>query len=484
MGRDREYEILLNKYNMLVAKHRDLEEQSQTKDRLHRDYEAKCEVLDGHARKLCEMILAKDKSEMVLGDEKTWHSYSTDELIAKAQVVFVRYNQERTKLLNDVMAVAENRGQELESLKDQISQMLYSGNMAATTPEDLLANAERARKEKEALEKAPNSTKQALADGRINVIIEEDEDCDEGEIEAIRKMMDVAEQAKLTASSTPISRSAEKIERMKQADRDVAKAHVVDLQEYIDKCKEVEWAVMEMIGTYGISKYTEIYKRCLECYPSLTEKKVRSAVGSLSGMGAVRSAKLELPTSRCNVYELTALGERIYLAHFDKKPVMSEMTKVCKLHDNPNHGYGIMELEQILVDSGRYVSVESSNRSQPIEIEIDGHKVQYIPDIICRSNKFTDYYEYELGTHPQHEFNLKCNKMLKVTRFLHFVSPSKDVIAVIKRQVDTWIETRGSGSIRNAVIKLGTSLSLRNDGDWVVVYELSKSTTPIKDLLN
>ena len=51
----------------------------------------------------------------------------------------------------------------------------------------------------------------------------------------------------------------------------------------------------------------------------------------------------------------------------------------------------------------------------------------------------------------------------------------------IKSQVDAWIESRGEQSLQRIVVKIGTAQSIKNDGTWLVVYELQKGPTPTQD---
>jgi hypothetical protein len=104
--------------------------------------------------------------------------------------------------------------------------------------------------------------------------------------------------------------------------------------------------------------------------------------------------------------------------------------------------------------------------------------------LICKADRFTDYFEYECGTHHQQDFDNKLSKMCRVTRFLHIVTPNKPTAQKIKAQVDTWIEGRGVQSLQRIVVKIGTAQSVKNDGKWLVVYELQKGPVPTQDLIS
>lgn len=476
-----DYEKLLSQYNMLVAKYRDLSEQMRVKLEQWAQYEATHDIIEKHARELCEMILAKNKAEMVLGTNRTWNTFTTDEMILKAKDGFIWYAKERTTVLNQVMAIAEERGRKIESMMDQISHVMNNGNMAATSAEELLAQAEEAQKKKETLEKASYATQKAAAAGSVQVIIEEDGDCDETETDAIAQMMGVAEQVKLAEGRAGISRSPKKQEIITQADKKTQEYYVANLTETISKINEMEWEMLGEIGKTGVSRYTEI-KDILKQRLGVADSTVGRAATNLFSLGALEKEVLTLPLSKSAIfYKLSFAGVRIFQQHFGSDPVMAEIDKVKKEHDNAAHGYGIIDLEKVLQESGRYKDISTFNRGQAFDVEVGGKMLKYIPDLICKSDRFTDFFEYECGTHHQQDFNNKLNKMCRVTRFVHIVTPNKPTAKRIKSQVDAWIESRGAQSLQRIVVKIGTAQSIKNDGTWLVVYELQKGPIPTQD---
>jgi hypothetical protein len=479
-----DYEKLLSQYNMLVAKYKDLSEQMRIKLDQWGQYEAAHDIIEKHARELCEMILAKDKAEMVLGTNRTWNTFTTDEMILKAKDGFVKYAKDRTAVLNQVMAIAEERGRKIESMMDQISHVMHSGNIASTTAEDLLAQAEESQKKKETLEKASYATQKAAAAGSVQVIIEEDGDCDESETEALAKMMGVAEQVKLTESCAGIARGKKKQNIIDVANKKAQELYFADLDETMSKMNEMDWEMLGLIGRTGLSRYTEI-KDTLKHDLGTTDSTLARAATNLYTLGALEKQTLTLPLSKNAVfYKLSFAGIRMYQHHFGTDPVIAEIDKVNKEHDNPAHGYGILDLEKVLRESNRYKEISTFNRGQAFDVDVGGKMCKYIPDLICKADRFTDYFEYECGTHHQQDFDNKLSKMCRVTRFLHIVTPNKPTAQKIKAQVDTWIEGRGVQSLQRIVVKIGTAQSVKNDGKWLVVYELQKGPVPTQDLIS
>ena len=81
MASNSDYEILLNKYNIAIAKAQDLQEQLQTKQKQWEKRDADFSVVEKVTRELCEDILAKAPKEMVLGRDYSWSSVPIVELV-------------------------------------------------------------------------------------------------------------------------------------------------------------------------------------------------------------------------------------------------------------------------------------------------------------------------------------------------------------------------------------------------------------------
>ena len=473
---------LLNAYNLAVAQNRDLRDQLETLRRQADQREIVMGVTVKHARDLCSAILAKDKAEMSLGSAKGWHSLSTDDLIARAMESFTNYCKDKTDILNQVMQIAETRGRELESLKDQISQMMISGNInSVVSPEELIERAEKQKREDAAIKNAPASTRKAISEGRVEIIIEENEDVDESEMGAISQMMDVATKAKLTPSGKPIVKNERKKKMAIDAEEKSVKPHMVDIQRYLNECAEAEFAVLQVMGERGMYNGPEIRAACMADY-QISGYAATSALSNLAKMQAISKERISLPlTPYAAIYELTDIGQRMFSLHFKKEPVKSVLAAIRAEHDNIVHGLGIVTLKKVFEESGRYKSVNCSNRNNPIIVEIGGHEHQYIPDFICKTDHSTEYFEYDLGNHTEVSFNLKCNKMARVTKVLNFIAPNKEDALKIKSQVDKWIASRQASKPIKVSIHIGTAHSIKNGGEWMVEYDLRKSLEPIKN---
>ena len=486
--KDAQYNALLNKYNILVARCRELEEQNETNLKHWKEEEDKFKKVEDQARKVCEAILAKDRNEMVLGVNNSWYSTPVVELLARALKSYKAYNQETTKIMNAIQATSETRRAKIESLQDQIQQFL-SGN-----PDYLPAKAEAPLVESDITpspsaalsDAAPAQYRAAAEAGKIQLIIEEPGDIEvEGEMQSISELIEIGEQTKMLPNAVPIKDSTKKARMLEQKKEESILAHMVDLNELKKRFNDAMWRILEVIGGEGLAKYPDIERSAMEKEPEMVKNKLRTATQQLYRMKVLDQESLNLPlTPRVFIYRLTDIGERLYRSRFEKAPVESEQDKVRREHDNVEHGYGIMDLERVLTESGRYKNIHIFNRRRAIPLP--NHR-QYIPDIICipKQGNYTEYIEYERGTHTQEDFNVKCNKMCQVTRYLNFVAPNRQVLLKhLRPQIETWIASRGAESLRNIRIRLSTPTELRtsniNDA-WLIMYDLNKGVTAIKD---
>ena len=470
---------------MSLAKAQNLEEQLTTKEEAWAKKMAQYKTVDKNARELCEMILAKDRNEMVLGSEYSWSSLPTLEMIQKAERAFKEYNQKRLKLMAQVMDLAEHRREIIEGLTDQISQLRNEG-VEIPEVEEITAAAETKKREEKALGRIPQQMKKAAEDQHIQVIIEDEND-EIQEVEAALLEASVREnvQAKVLPNSTPIIQSQKKQKLLSKA-KEKTEAHMIDLNDIKDKLTDIMLLVMRSIGEQGISKYSEIENWVIKEDPNVKKGIVRSSTQELTSLQVLDRQYIHTPlNSKSMVFCLSDIGKRIYFISFHQKPVLSEMEKIIREHDNLDHGYGILDAHKILEDSGIYDAVSSFNRTKAIPVPGGNGKV-YVPDLIGQKGKIKDYYEYEMGTHTQTDFNAKCNKMVKLMRTLNFIAPNKEILLQkIKPKIDGWIKDRGTTSLKNIQVRATTvkALEVPNPKDpdaWLLIYDLAEGAAPIK----
>lgn len=479
MGIKKDYEAMHHTLLLKEQRIRDLEEEINEKNDVIEKKRAEGAHTEDLMRDLCTSILAKDRSEMVLGKSYTWRKIPIDELITKAKNSYKAYTLERARILGETLDLAETRRQEAESLADQLSQLMQNANLSGTDSEIV----QDAQKSVDKI-KAPNALKEAAETGGVQMVVEDDKDAlyeANGEMKTMEELMDIAESVAISSNAVPVVPSSKKNDRLEQARENAMLAHVVDLKKYMDDFNDEMWAIVEIIGSLGIPKYNDIEAKIKEKY-DMKDSKIRTAIKALSNTRVVSQLKVNLPLSpNVFLFTLTDIGQRIYKTKFGKKPVQNELDRVIAEHDNAEHGYGILDIEKVLKEKGYYQEISSFNRSNPIQL---GNGKSFIPDLICKRGKFTEYIEYERGHHTQNDFNAKCNKMAQVTRYLNFVVPNQDTVKTLMRQIDSWAEKRGQKSLEGIKVRLTTSFAIRKSDEkginWIIEYDFKQGLKPVK----
>ena len=260
--------------------------------------------------------------------------------------------------------------------------------------------------------------------------------------------------------------------------------HAVNLHDFESKFDETMWKMLEIISATGAARYPDIERLVRMQIPDFVENRLRRAAKALTEMNVLNRKELKLPlTPRTTLYSLAEIGERLYREKFKVAPVPSEMVKIVREHDNLEHGYGILELAQLLANSRKYKDVYAFNRTQPVKFS-DG--TQYIPDVMCRNldGKTKTYFEYERGNHTQKNFNAKCDKICFATTVLNFVAPNREDLArKLYPLMKEWVRKKGVFDISSTVVRLTTSKELQtcylSDESWLIIFDLSKSIEPI-----
>lgn len=472
-----EENIMINKLNRSEAKCRDLEEQIRIKEKQWKEAEASFNEAEFRCKTLCEEILVRDPEEMILGRKYSWDSLSMADMAKKALVSLRNYNSERTDLMRKLLDVAEERRLQVESL---IGQLEVLKSCSADQPEITEATKD---------DVPPSTQESAVKQGdesetaHIDMIIEEDNDVTEADLDAIRDMETFVQELHPIQREIPVH-PAKKIirEQQKRAEKH-SMVHVIDLSVYKDKLTELMWRVLELIGKEGLSAYTEIESRINDMASDVTKATVRMSVRSLLSMGLLAQEQISDPIrSKFMVYRLSEIGHRLFKEHFGTAPVLSELDIIISQHDNPNHGYGILALAQILKESNKFDSVVTDRKHNTIKLRRGG---TYIPDIIASIGNKKFYIEYECGTHVQSDFSAKCNKMLQVTNAIYIVTPNRDILQKrIMNQVAIWIKEKGGyRALAGKTVRMTTATALRHEDPldelcWQVFYDMS-SDTPI-----
>lgn len=504
MGDD-SYNILLSKYNRLIARFRDLEKQMEEKEAVWKEMEQNFRINESLARELCELVLAKEPREMVLGSEYSWGKLDLRTLLQKSKVVFASYNDSRTQLLKTIQETAEERRLQIESLKLQISssmQELRSAPPLPTAksepepqPESSPPPVVKKEVPAETMRRVNYNMQQAAKEGALEIqLIEEDGDVSLSDIAQQQGMAKLGEVISLERSGIKISPSARKQRAVEQERKRVVEAMMVDVGDIRERMNERKWLVLEVIGSTGYyersqlkTAFIDLYKKRNDSDRKITDGGFSYELKNLVDLGVlILDTNIQHPLkSNFGVYSLSEIGKRLYEQQFGKKPVASERDTLIAQHDNLEHGLGIKTLKEIMEATGSFSSVTMDRQTNTIHID---DSTTYIPDIIARDKAkgFTMYLEYERDTHNQSNFNIKLNKMAKVTKYLNIVAPNLGTAEGLIAKVDKWIELRGGHKgLRGIRVRITTlkrlegAASINDDRSWYAVYNLNESATPV-----
>lgn len=482
MASNSDYEILLNKYNIAIAKAQDLQEQLQTKQKQWEKRDADFSVVEKVTRELCEDILAKAPKEMVLGRDYSWSSVPIVELVNKSKGVLKTYVENQISFMRKIMDQSEWRRQEIESLQEQISIMKTQPGTLNISQEDLKKQIEAEKVKEKAVATMPKKTKELVKNGKAEIVIDGYDQIDPDEEDLYDGVAEANAKVQITPKSVPVTQSRKQAEQKKKRKEEKSKAHMIDLAEYEKKLDEVGWNLIRLMGNTGISVYKDIESEMFKKDPSVTSNKLRSCMGVLTSIGITHREEVSNPLrGKMYVYHLTDMGARLYKDKFNKIPVTSEMDILTAEHDNCIHGYGIKFIADMMRESNAYQSVSDRNRKNPITIS-DG--VSYVPDIICTDkNGHKIYFEYELVNHTQTNFNGKCNKMTSVTDTLNFIVPNREAVDKLGEKVKKWIENRGNVSLKHITVRVTSAYQIKDvdlslDKNWKLVFKPGKRDEP------
>ena len=193
--------ILRNRLNRSESRCQDLDEQLNKKKQQWKKLEETFREAEFHCRKLCEEILVKDSSEIVLGKMYSWDGLTLAELAVKALASFRKYNSERTDLQRRLLDISEERRVKIDSLQEQIEVMRnYPGSIKKSDMYKEKDQKQETVSERQSEENKSPVPSYVAAPPVVEMIIEEDADIQEADIR------DIQEMEKLSKELEPVQR--------------------------------------------------------------------------------------------------------------------------------------------------------------------------------------------------------------------------------------------------------------------------------------
>lgn len=474
------YDTLFNAYNRLQAKVKDLEEQLSQKQHQWSERDSEDDITDRMVRELCEDILSRQKQRTE--KNHSWSKMSLNNLVKEAKRGFAEYTVANRETLAGVLKTAEERRILIEGLENQIAVMKQNPGNTTITQEDI-QEALRKEKEKEALlANEGHKLKEAVEKGRMEVNMDDGDEFDNLEQEMYEVSMEISEAARVTPNSIPKTESKKRIDEIRKfKKKKESNMYLEDLKEYEDQLKKIDWDLLILIGSTGISILKDIVEAVMEKDVEYKDSTIRNSIKKLFNMHLLAKETATTPLrGTIHLYRLDEKGVIIYRLKTGNEPVKSEMQRIVAEHDSYAHGYGILEVAALLKEKPYVKSVKHMNRHKPIKLE-GGTSI--VPDIICIDTNGTKMYiEYECGNHNQTNFSAKCSKLCKIDRYVNIIAPNDAALKKLMEQVQRWMKSKG-GSIARYTIRLTTSSyirdrDLRKNAGWKVLYFPEKGLEP------
>lgn len=472
MVSERDYNILLNKYNIAVARIQELTKQIRDKEEEYSSHNIENERIDKTTREFCEVILAKDRSEMVLNGQYTWAKIPTVELVHKAQKSYNTFNDNRNDLLNRLMGEVEKRGAIIETLKEQ----LCLGGSTYTDKE-----LEQEVKERKAKENAANK---GLSGSNIALIRETDEDVEDTEITELKKEVQNETFMKTTPNGFSIQSAPKKVQAVSEQRKNDLTYVLVNIKKNTEKWKDIHWTILRLLGE-GASRYDEILNKAKREDPNYSDNNLRNAFKEI-GPQVIETTKYATPfTPVFSIYRLTDIGKLLYKDKYDKNVSESEADMIIKEHTSIEHGYGILQLGGALKSHPeRYKNISIFNRKKPLKIPNTNRA--YVPDISYESEfngkTYKNYIEYETGACNEEDLVDKLNKVWYFTKRVQIIVPSQSIAEGYIKKIEKYAqrkEEKNPGGLRGKRILIASAkwfvehIVTNNEAHWAYEFDFN-----------
>lgn len=178
-------------------------------------------------------------------------------------------------------------------------------------------------------------------------------------------------------------------------------------------------------------------------------------------------------------------GSNLYRMKYGEKPqIFSEADKLKREHGSLEHGYCILFCAEAIQESNVFKEVSIYNRRNPVRVE--GSKLEFVPDIICKDeNGRVLLVEYELDHYDQRDFNGKTKKILLASDTANWITSNQKILDSLVEKTKKLLREEGSSFLfQDKVIRLTTyanikGLDLRQDKNWKYVFYPSKGSEPV-----
>ena len=510
----KDYQKLLNKYNMLLVHAQDMKERDARHAKLMEDKQKEFKKVNDAAKEFCEKIIRHSEKKKNAGDETSFTG-DTYKLIIEARE---KYDEKMKRDKENLRGVIQQNGelrkvflekekeyqdkidsleQEKNIIQDQLNRTIKNGVSNIEDAEKYKKELEEIREEKakEIQEKKERDsilntlnkkTQNLIQQGTGNVDFSfDDEDMfEEGNPIVIEKEKtdpigekekELKKENKETTPKKVTRRSiSTSFPSPKEEKKEEHIPYTIDLTKTMEMLDDACWGLIKAIGFDGKSSYTEIERIATEKY-NCERSRCRIAITQLFTSNLVIKELLKISLlPNVTLYRLSDSGKQIFIQKFKKRPKKSEMEILCSEHSSLEHGYGILALANKLKASGYYDDVCYIQQRKKTILP-DGSEI--IPDIILTTDEKTMYIEYERNTINQNGFNKKCRKMRSLFPVLNFIVENQTAMKEMCDRIDRWLtndnlwETQNQLTIRISTARAAANAdSLWDNKNWQVLY--------------
>lgn len=243
----------------------------------------------------------------------------------------------------------------------------------------------------------------------------------------------------------------------------------IDLNEIKAKLNSKEKAVIEIIGTLGLSELPEIMRELENRNVPITQKVLDDTVKDLEQNDIVKIDKIKTMNRNAGVQILnltTNIGKQLFKEIFGKPAIRSEKEILIRENASYEHGYSIKEVASILKDFG-YLDVSYDRAKNTIDFSGAN---KWIPDIIAVNSvsKKKEYFEVEMGSQGEEVIEQKLSKANLKCRYLVIIVSNKLEREKMVRWVRNWYG-KNPGSANTILTNIKTFKEFKEKDDGVTV---------------
>lgn len=234
---------------------------------------------------------------------------------------------------------------------------------------------------------------------------------------------------------------------------DVPKYVFLDVDRYIENLPDASKYVLEIIGSTGISRNSELKievenseegQKFFFSNGKFVYNELNNAVKMLKDRQFLDSQNVKLGSKGgydFSVYELSDIGKAVYYKFKNLQPVEPEMAQILRDHKTLEHGYLIKEVATEFRAMGMKVFEDRETCTYDV-----GNGKRKVFDLIVEENGEKKHIEVERGTHNEEDFFNMMDKIFHVTKDIYFIAPNEKVLySHTKGKVFKWITDRLGG---------------------------------------